>query len=362
VSESADWRADPAWPDVDVVMPILNEAAHLGTALAAVREQDYPGRLRVIMAIGPSTDGTEAVAADLAALDTDLVVVDNPTGKTPAALNFAIRAGTAPVIVRVDGHSQLSGGYIEQAVTTLRRTGAANVGGMQVPVGTTPFEHAVAAATSSWMGTGGASYRTGGVEAAVDTVYLGVFDRAAIEAVGLFDERLIRNQDYELNIRLRKAGSTVVFDPELWVGYTPRGSWKALAKQYFEYGRWKAVVLKMHPESARLRQIVPPLAVGALGIATVLSVRWRAFRLPLAAYGVVSVVAARRSVGRHGGDTCLVSILFPTIHVSWAAGLAAASVTRRWGNLQSQFRRLQRDAPAPADSESTGHLRTLSRS
>ena len=324
-SPTADWRADPAWPDVDVVMPILNEAAHLGAALAAVREQAYPGRLRVIMAIGPSTDGTEAVAADLAALDTDLVVVDNPTGKTPAALNFAIRAGTAPVVVRVDGHSQLSGGYIEQAVTTLRRTGAANVGGMQVPVGTTPFEHAVAAATSSWMGTGGASYRTGGVEAEVDTVYLGVFDRAAIEAVGLFDERLIRNQDYELNIRLRKAGGTVVFDPELWVGYTPRGSWKALAKQYFEYGQWKAEVLRLHPDSLKLRQMVPPAAVAVVIASLLAGMRRPSALLPAAGYAAAVTSAAVRA-SRHPAISLRVAGVLAALQFSWAYGFARGAV------------------------------------
>jgi succinoglycan biosynthesis protein ExoA len=158
-------------------------------------------------------------------LGDDLVVVDNPSGVTPSALNAAIRAGSAPVVVRVDGHSELSEGYIRGRRDDAR-TGAVNVGGLQVPVATTPFEEAVAAATTSWLGTGGASYRVGGEEGPVDTVYLGVFDRAAIEAVGLFDERLIRNQDYELNIRLRKAGGTVWFDPELSVGYRPRGSWR----------------------------------------------------------------------------------------------------------------------------------------
>jgi len=310
-------------------MPILNEAAHLGAALAAVREQGYPGRLQVIMAIGPSTDGTEAVAADLAALDTDLVVVDNPTGKTPAALNFAIRAGTAPVVVRVDGHSQLSGGYIEQAVTTLRRTGAANVGGMQVPVVTTPFEHAVAAATSSWMGTGGASYRTGGAEAEVDTVYLGVFNRAAIEAVGLFDERLIRNQDYELNIRLRKAGGTVVFDPELSVGYTPRGSWKALAKQYFEYGQWKVTVLKKHPDSLKVRQLIPALVAVAVTICSALGLRSRRLLGVPVAYGAVLALTTR---------TPRVAGVVATIHLAWGAGFWS-SLSRLVSRVVSARRR-----------------------
>jgi len=265
------WRDDPAWPDVDVVMPIRNEFDHLEAAIESVRAQEYPGRLRFFLGVGPSDDDTEALAAKLADGSDDLVVVDNPSGKTPSALNVAIRAGSAPVVVRVDGHSVLSDGYVTRAVETLRSTGAANVGGRQVPQPETPFEEAVAAATTSWLGTGGATYRVGGEAGPVDTVYLGVFDRAAIEAVGLFDERLIRNQDYELNIRLRKNGGLVWFDPELWVGYRPRGSWSSLAKQYYEYGFWKAQVLRLHPGSLRSRQLTAAAAGPLTAAVAVLS-------------------------------------------------------------------------------------------
>ncbi len=313
--------ADVSWPGVDVVMPIRNEAEHLATAVAAVRSQDYPGRVRIFLGVGPSDDGTEAVAARLAAAGADLVVVDNPSGHTPSALNVAIRAGSAPIVVRVDGHSVLSDGYIRRAVDTMRRTRAVNVGGLQVPLATTPFEEAVAAATTSWLGTGGASYRVGGEEGPVDTVFLGVFDRTAIEAVGLFDERLIRNQDYELNIRLRKAGGTVWFDPELSVGYRPRGSWRALARQYYEYGRWKAVVMRMHPESARLRQVVPPVGVVGGALMSVLALRWRGFLLvPLAA----SVVLAREVVGarpRGAVDAARLAGVFVAVPTTWSVGL-----------------------------------------
>ncbi len=310
-------QGDPisAWPDVDVVMPIRNEAEHLVAAVAAVRSQEYPGRVRIFLGVGPSDDGTERVAAELAATGDDLVVVDNPSGLTPSALNVAIRAGTAPIVVRVDGHSELSDGYIRRAVETMQRTGAVNVGGLQVPVATTPFERAVAAATTSWLGTGGASYRVGGQEGPVDTVFLGVFDRAAIEAVGLFDERLIRNQDYELNIRLRKAGGTVWLDPELSVGYRPRGSGTALAKQYFEYGYWKAVVMRMHPDSARLRQVIPPIAVGGVVLGSALSLRIRWFALAPTVYGCIVAAAAARA-GRG-----LFAVVTPLIHTSWSAGL-----------------------------------------
>jgi succinoglycan biosynthesis protein ExoA len=315
-----DALVDAGWPDVDVVMPIRNEAEHLAAAVSAVRSQEYPGRVRIFLGVGPSDDGTEAVAAELAATGDDLVVVDNPSGRTPSGLNAAIRAGCAPIVVRVDGHSELSAGYIRRAVDTMRRTGAANVGGRQVPVATTPFEEAVAAATTSWLGTGGASYRVGGEEGPVDTVYLGVFDRAAIEAAGLFDERLIRNQDYELNIRLRKAGGTVWFDPRLSVGYRPRGTWRALARQYYEYGYWKAVVIRMHPESLKLRQLAPPVAVTGVVTGVVMSRRNPVLALIPASYAAVVVMTAVRTSHR------LVALVAPALHGCWTFGLVVGAL------------------------------------
>ena len=313
----SDWRNDPAWPDVDVVMPIRNEAAHLADALLAIRAQDYPGSISIYMAVGPSDDGTEDVAAQLAAADTTLSILANPTGTTPRALNLAIDAGTSPVVVRVDGHSQLSDGYITRAVETLRRTGAANVGGMQVPLPTTSFESAVAAATTSVLGTGGASYRTGGVEASVDTVYLGVFDRAAIEAVGLFDESLIRNQDYELNIRLRNVGCDVVFDPELSVGYRPRPSWSALAQQYLEYGTWKAVVLHKHPGSLRVRQLIPAAATAVIAVSLLGSLR----KPPLVLVPVAYLGVLFGSVSGSALSRARIASVLATTHLAWGVGL-----------------------------------------
>jgi succinoglycan biosynthesis protein ExoA len=298
-------------------MPIRNEADYLTSATDAVHQQRYPGRVRIFMAIGPSTDDTAAIAANLADLDPDLAVIPNPTGKTPVALNLAITAGRAPVVVRVDGHSQLSSGYIQRAVETLRRTEAGNVGGLQVPLPTTAFETAVATATTSLLGTGGPSYRTGHVEASVDTVYLGVFDRTALESVGLFDEALIRNQDYELNIRLRSAGHDVVFDPELSVGYQPRSTWAALTRQYFEYGTWKAIVVRKHPGSLRLRQVIPAaatilLASSLLGAAK----RPRLLFVPMAYATALAGSVAGRPLHR-----LRVAGVLATTHLAWGTGL-----------------------------------------
>jgi glycosyltransferase involved in cell wall biosynthesis len=307
------------WPSVSVVMPIRNEAAHLEAAVASVLAQEYPEPLEVCLAVGPSDDDTESVAARVADEEPRVLIVPNPAGVTPVALNTAIAATSGEVIVRVDGHASLSEGYIRRAVETMIRTGAVNVGGMQVPAPETPFEEAVAAATTSWLGTGGASYRVGGAEGSADTVYLGVFDRRAGDVVGWFDPDLIRNQDYELNIRLRRAGGTVWFDPMLSVRYRPRGSWTALAKQYYEYGFWKAEVLRRHPESLRARQLAPAVLPMVLAASAIAGFRRPRYWLPLGGYAVAVVSIARSP------EVAGVAVVS---HLAWGIG-ASRQVVRR---------------------------------
>ncbi len=278
----------------------------------------------VCLAVAPSGDDTDAVAAHLAAADDRVTLVANPAGITPAGLNAAIAATSGSIVVRVDGHAELSNGYIRRAVETMCRTGAVNVGGRQVPRPETRFEEAVAAATGSWLGTGGAAYRVGGPAGPVDTVYLGVFDREAGARVGWFDETLIRNQDYELNIRLRKAGGTVWFDPGLGVSYRPRSHLGALARQYYEYGFWKAEVLRRDPGSLKVRQVIPPVAVAAAAAGLLVAPRWRpAALLPL---GYASAVGAAAAARRDAGT---VALALTTIHGSWSVGLLSGLLARR---------------------------------
>lgn len=313
--------SDEHWPSVSVVMPVLNEADHLRAAVDAILAQDYPGQLDVCLALGPSVDTTDEVARRLTDEHPSVRTVTNPSGRTPSGLNAAIRATHGEVVVRVDGHALLPLGYVTRAVRTLRRTGAVNVGGTQRAVGATPFEHAVAVAMSSPFGMGGAKFHTGGTEGPTDTVYLGVFARHAIEAVGLFDESLIRNQDYELNVRLRKAGGVVWFDPELSVDYRPRPTASKLARQFFEYGAWKRHVLRLHPGSVRPRQLVPPVALLSI-VAAVVASPWLPWALVVPAAYLAAVVTftiglARRDRRAQFMSLCLV---FPTMHMSWAAG------------------------------------------
>ena len=315
------------WPTVSVVMPIRNEAEHLERAIESILSQHYPLPFDVCLAVAPSNDGTESLAKRLASGNDRVKVVSNPLGVTPAGLNAAIAATTGEVVVRVDGHSALSEGYIRRAVETMRLTGAVNVGGIQDAKGETPFEEAVAAAMTSWLGTGGSRFHVGGAEGSVDTVYLGVFDRAAGDTVGWFDERLVRNQDYELNIRLRKAGGTVWFDPELSVAYRPRGSIKALAKQYHEYGKWKAVVARKHPGSLRVRQVAP--AAVTLAIAVGLIGGLRRPRLLAIPFGYAALVVVAAAAREPSDRRCRLAAALACSHLAWGFGFLRSTFVRR---------------------------------
>lgn len=257
------------YPGVSVVMPILNEERHLAAAVRRILEQDYPGDLQVIMSIGPSTDRTHKIAEGLAAGDERLQVVDNPSGRTPAGLNLGIAAADYDIIARVDGHGELTDGYLKRAVELLDETGAANVGGVMDAQGQTPFEEAVAYAYTSRLGMGGSKFHLEESPAGpADTVFLGVFRKQALLDVGCFDETLHRAQDWELNYRLRQHGEVVWFSPELKVTYRPRSSARALAAQFYLTGKWRRELVRRHSDTANLRYLAPPVTVAVLGIGT----------------------------------------------------------------------------------------------
>ena len=261
-------------PKVAVVIPAKNAGKTLEKAFVSVLNQKTEEQIEVCIAVAPSEDSTLDVAKRIEIDNENVTLVENPSGKTPAGLNLAIKNTQAPVIVRLDAHAELEEEYISTALETLKKTGAANVGGRQNPVGATPFEKAVGIAISSRFGAGDARVRTGGEECEVDTVYLGVFDRNSIENVGLFDESLIRNQDAELNWRLRETGKKIWFQPELIASYKPRSTLKELAKQYYDYGKWRRHVVSIHPRSIKFRQLIPPLNALAFLLGIIFGCFW----------------------------------------------------------------------------------------
>lgn len=317
------------WPPVSVVMPVLNEERHLEEAAGRVLEQDYPGELEVVLAIGPSKDRTQEIADKLAEKDHRISIVPNPTGKTPAALNVGIAHAKHDILVRVDGHGALTDGYITRAVEVLEESGADNVGGVMAAEGRTPTEMAVACAYRSRLGLGASTFHQGGKAGPADTVYLGVFRRAALERVGGFDETMHRAQDWELNYRIRKTGGLIWFTPDLSVTYRPRSSLSAVAKQFFHTGQWRREVIRRHPETANKRYLAPPVAVILLAVGTILGiiglatgVSWLdlGFIAPLG-YALLLIFGSAME-GRYLPWKALfwMPLVCATMHVSWGLG------------------------------------------
>lgn len=326
-------NAERSLSSISFIMPVLNEEKHLRKAVVSIFEQSglVDGKVEVILAIGPSTDRTMNIAKELKN-EFSVIIVENPTGKTPAGLNLAIKAASNEVVVRVDAHSQLSPKYTSLALQILNETNAANVGGVMKAEGETPFQQAVAWAYGSRFGLGGGTFHVGGSAGPSDSVYLGVFRKAVLDKLGGFDERMIRGQDWELNLRIRESGEQVWFDPRLEVTYFPRSSLKKLAKQFLDTGAWRAQLTKNHLKQANLRYFAPPTLVfatilGLLGTLTgILGVYGL---LPLAAYisAVVLIALTAQPLPLRAKLSLLIAL--PTMHFSWGTGFLAGLFFRR---------------------------------
>ena len=342
--------AGPSVP-VSLVMPVLDEELHLEQAVRRVLDQDYDGPIELVLAVAPSGDRTAEIADRLAAEDPRVRVVANPARRTPHALNLAIAAASHDYVVRVDAHGFLPPHYLRTVVRLLQETGAANVGGLMHAEGDTDFGRAVARAMTSPLGIGSASFHVGGEAGPAQTVYLGAFRRDALEAVGGFDEHFWRAQDWELNYRLRAAGETIWFTPDLAVSYAPRRTPRALARQFHGSGRWRREMVRLHPETASLRYLAPPVVTTAVSLGTVL--------------GVAGLVA-RPLAPRPTSNALLLGWLAPGVrvrlpgvvaimHLSWGAGFLR-SIPRERRRMRPRPRGPRR-TPPPLGSSRGAHGR-----
>jgi len=305
---------------VSVVLPILNEERHLAESIHAILQQEYDGEFEVILALGPSIDRTNDIAAGLAKADPRVILVDNPTGRTAAGLNAAVAASRFPIIARIDGHAEVARTYLKDAVRLLHEHNAVNVGGVMAAVGRTPFERAVATAMRSVLGVGASRFHVGGQAGPADTVYLGTFRKDALIAAGGYDERFTRAQDWELNFRLRERGGTVWFDPSLIVTYRPRSTIKALAKQYFEYGRWRRAVVRSHKGSVNYRYLAAPFAVLVNAASIILGFSLSPlFFTPLALY-LLAILVGGLALGKSLSEKIILPSVFSTMHMVWGLG------------------------------------------
>ena len=322
----------PDLPAVSYIMPVLNEEDFLEAAVRTILAQDYVGEKEIVLALGPSKDLSNTIAARLATEDPRVRLVDNPARDIPAGLNVAIAASRHPVVVRVDAHSELTPDYTRHGVEVLRRESAANVGGIMRAAGTSAVQRAIARCYNSPFGLGGGAYHGDGVAGPAESAYLGIFRREALDAVGGYDPGILRGEDWELNLRIRRAGGAIWFEPHLQVTYWPRASFGDLAKQFFATGTWRAVLVRRYGRANPVRFFAPGVLVLSLGVSVLTLVLlsthvvpwaswWLLLLAPLAAYIAGVGFATVRIPEQHGlRDRALTAASLITMHLSWGSG------------------------------------------
>ena len=330
-------------PKVSIVIPCYNEQSTIRPLLEALREQTFPrSKMEVIISDGMSTDATRAEIAAFQKKFRDLKVhvVDNTQRTIPSAVNRAIEASRGEIIVRLDAHSKPYSDYVENCVKALEAKRGDNVGGVwEIHAGAkTWIAESIAVAAAHPLGVGDALYRHARQAAEVDTVPFGSFKRALIKKVGLFDESLLTNEDYEFNARVRKAGGRIWLDPSIRSIYFARSTLLELARQYWRYGFWKWRMLRRYPTTLRWRQALPPLFVLSL-----LGLLLLFILFPIAKYfllveillyfficllaGIQARVRLKKSFLSLG-----LPLVIPVMHLSWGSGLL-------WSMLTSGFRK-----------------------
>jgi succinoglycan biosynthesis protein ExoA len=313
---------------VSVIVPCYNEQATIRQLLDAIYNQTYPkNEVEVVVADGLSTDDTRSVINDyqLNHPDLQIRVIDNIHRAIPSGLNRAIEAAQGTYIVRMDAHSLPNCNYIQNSIKGLKSGLGENIGGIWEiqPGSSTWVAKSIAIAASHPIGAGDARYRIGGVAQEVDTVPFGAFHRDLIKKIGMFDETLLTNEDYEFNARIRQSGGRIWLDPSISSIYYARSTLSELAKQYWRYGYWKAKMLRKHPKTLRWRQILPPLFVLALISLGILSLAWNLARW-LFAFIVILYTIVILGIGiqmslKHSRLSLIIGIPLATatIHFSW---------------------------------------------
>jgi len=316
---------------VSIIVPCYNEEATIRLLLDSIFAQSYPSELlEVIISDGLSKDGTRDRIAAFQSEHPDMRVrvVDNLTRTIPAGLNRAIKVARGDILIRLDAHSMPYADYVARCVQALEEGRGANVGGVWEvrPGAEDGMAAAIAVAATHPLGVGDAMYRLSPQAGPVDTVPFGAFRRALIEKIGEFDERLLSNEDYEFNTRIRQAGGIVWLDPEIRSVYFSRSTLGGLARQYWRYGFWKFKMLRRYPATLRWRQALPPLFAAGLALLAILGIWSEPARLALAAglslYLAVLLLVALLAAARQGNIGLIINLplAIATMHLAWGFG------------------------------------------
>ncbi len=302
---------------ISVVCPVYNEEEHIGAVLDFFTSS-APGDKEMIVVDGGSTDSTVSIVSQWQARYPAIQLIRNPDKYVPFALNKAISAASGDVIVRLDAHTKYAPDYLEKIMEAFQKSDASIVGGPMRASGNTNFQKAVSYATSTSFGIGNSQFHFEAFEGYSDSVYLGAWKRNLFNYVGVFDEEMLRNQDDEFHYRAGKFGFKIYQDPAIKSTYFPRGSYKKLFIQYFEYGLFKPLVLKKVAAGLKVRHIVPSLFVACL-LLLPLSIWFPLLLLVPLLYIIADIVFTLKSrqafsVMKH------IFLVYPVLHIAYGLG------------------------------------------
>jgi cellulose synthase/poly-beta-1,6-N-acetylglucosamine synthase-like glycosyltransferase len=321
-----------SYPFVSIIIPMRNEEHYIAHCLDSILSNNYPqDRLEILIIDGMSTDRSREIVQDYIKRFPFIRLLENPKRIQAAALNIGLQEAKGEIIIRMDAHTLYAPDYIRRCVELLETTDAANVGGVLHAVGTNYISKIIAVAVTTPFGIGNAYYRYAEKEMWVDTLFPGAWRKSTLEELGGFNEEWTVNEDYELNYRLRKTGGKILLSPKIKCWYYVRPSLKALTRQYFRYGFWRAKTLITYPDSLRWRQLAPPALVIALLLSLgILPMNWVLGITAPALYLAANLLASTWTASRKGWKYLpLLPLVFATIHLSWGIGFLVGLF--RWG-------------------------------
>lgn len=320
---------------VSVIMPVFNEERYIDSCIRSLMGQDFPQELMEwIFVDGCSKDGTKVIIEAYKQKSPNLIkILDNPNKTVPYAMNMGIKASCGKYIIRLDAHAEYAHNYISRCVYYLETTDADNVGGAAATKGKGYVGNAIALMLSSKFGVGNSQFRTSKKSGYVDTVPFGAFRREVFEKYGLYDERLTRNQDNEMNYRIRKNGGKIYMAKDINLSYYCRDSVKGIADMAVKNGKWNIITSRLCPGAMGIRHFIPFVFLLSIMIMPILMLFLSQFKylfaVELAAYFLLDLIFSLKSAD-YVRYTPLLFILFPVFHLSYGFGSLVGLIRLRY--------------------------------
>lgn len=311
---------------VSVVMPLYNEEKYIANCIESLLLQDFPKEdMEWIFVDGMSKDATKEILMNYKEKYPELIhICDNLKKIVPCAMNIGIAQAQGKYIIRLDAHADYASDYISKCVYCLENTDADNVGGVAETKSRGFVGETIAMMLSSKFGVGNSQFRTNGKSGYVDTVPFGAFRREVFEKWGDYDERLIRNQDNEMNYRIRKNGGKIYMAEDIHLSYYCRDSIRGIVKMALQNGKWNVITMKLCPGSMGVRHFIPLAFLLSQIILPLFAVFvsgffWKIFLLEEVLYLVCDLLFSIKAAKKIGYFLLLI-LLFPIFHISYGMG------------------------------------------